>query len=51
MFLLCFPEFIGEKLEEMEKKIKQQLSGTALKFYEREFDFFTKITDISGIIR
>ncbi|XP_059147060.1 phosphatidylinositol 4-kinase alpha-like [Physella acuta] len=44
-------EFIGEKLEEMEKKIKQQLSGTALKFYEREFDFFTKITDISGIIR
>ncbi|CAG5117790.1 unnamed protein product [Candidula unifasciata] len=35
----------------MMTKIKQQLSGTALKFYEREFDFFEQITRISGHIR
>ncbi|BFZ04518.1 hypothetical protein BsWGS_07556 [Bradybaena similaris] len=44
-------EFIGDKLEEMMTKITQQLSGTALKFFEREFDFFEQITKISGHIR
>ena len=32
-------------------RIKANLSGAALKFYDREFSFFKKITDISGIIR
>ena len=27
------------------------MSGAALKFYEREFSFFKKVTSISGIIR
>lgn len=32
-------------------RILHNLSGVALKFYEREFTFFKKVTDISGIIR
>ena len=32
-------------------RIKANLSGSALKFYKREFSFFKKITDISGTIR
>ncbi len=33
------------------RRIKSNLSGSALKFYKREFSFFKKITDISGTIR
>ena len=32
-------------------KIKSNLSGLAKAFYEREFDFFSKITAISGTIK
>lgn len=32
-------------------RIKRGLSGGALKFYQREFDFFKKVTGISGVIR
>ena len=32
-------------------RIRHGLSGAALKFYEREFSFFKKVTNISGIIR
>ena len=32
-------------------RIKSGLSGAALKFYKREFEFFKKVTGISGIIR
>lgn len=32
-------------------RIINNLSGAARRFYEREFSFFKKVTDISGIIR
>ena len=46
-----YDEQIGEQLENLIEQMKQSLSGSALKFYEREFDFFHKITDISRIIK
>ncbi|CAK1541773.1 unnamed protein product [Leptosia nina] len=38
-------------LESLTKNIVDGLSGPAKAFYEREFDFFGQITNISGIIR
>ncbi|CAG9559156.1 unnamed protein product [Danaus chrysippus] len=38
-------------LENLTKCIVDTLSGPAKAFYEREFDFFGQITNISGIIR
>ncbi|XP_050552888.1 phosphatidylinositol 4-kinase alpha isoform X1 [Spodoptera frugiperda] len=38
-------------LESLTKNIVDRLSGPAKAFYEREFDFFSQITNISGIIR
>ena len=42
---------IGDQLEQLAEEIKSAMTGTALKFYEREFTFFRKVTNISGIIR
>ncbi|XP_065840787.1 phosphatidylinositol 4-kinase alpha-like [Oscarella lobularis] len=42
---------IGEKLEQIIKRMTRHLSGSALSFYEREFRFFEKVTSISGQIR
>ena len=42
---------IGDLLVQLAGKIKAGMTGTALKFYEREFTFFRKVTNISGIIR
>lgn len=36
---------------ELTDVIVSKLSGSARKFYEREFEFFDKITGVSGIIR
>ena len=42
---------IGAHLENLIDRITNSLSGTALDFYKREFDFFDKVTSISGTIR
>lgn len=38
-------------MEALSSSIVSSLSGPAKLFYEREFDFFDKITNISGTIR
>jgi hypothetical protein len=48
-FLL--PASVYDTLEMLIKSIVSSLSGPAKQFYEREFDFFSKITNISGEIR
>lgn len=40
-----------DALEALTKCILDSLSGPAKAFYEREFDFFGQITNISGVIR
>lgn len=42
---------IGQHLENLIDRISNSLSGTALDFYKREFDFFDKVTSVSGTIR
>ncbi|XP_067015107.2 phosphatidylinositol 4-kinase alpha [Anabrus simplex] len=44
-------EALFDTLEALTKSIVSSLSGPAKQFYEREFDFFSKITNISGEIR
>ncbi|KAK3879548.1 hypothetical protein Pcinc_015884 [Petrolisthes cinctipes] len=40
-----------EVIENLEKTMLANLSGPAKQFYEREFDFFGKVTNISAIIK
>ena len=42
---------IGDLLMRLSDEIKAGMTGSALGFYEREFTFFRKVTNISGIIR
>ena len=42
---------IGSHLENIIERIANTVSGTSLDFYKREFDFFNKVTAISGTIR
>jgi len=45
------PGALFDALDSLIKDIVSALSGPAKQFYEREFDFFSKITNISGEIR
>ena len=47
----CKDPDIGDKLESLIEMITSSLSGSALKFYQREFEFFNRVTNISGEIR
>lgn len=46
-----FAAVLFEVLDSLTNSIVGDLSGPAKQFYEREFDFFSKITNISGEIR
>jgi len=51
IFFNIYVAALYDTLDVLTNAIVSCLSGPAKKFYEREFDFFSQITDISGKIR
>lgn len=51
IYIYFFLAALYDTLDALTNAIVNCLSGPAKKFYEREFDFFSQITDISGKIR
>lgn len=51
MYLDDFTAILYDHLEILSQNIISSFSGAAKRFYEREFDFFGKITAVSGEIR
>lgn len=49
--LILFSVDLYDGIENLEKTMLANLSGPAKQFYEREFDFFGKVTNISAIIK
>ena len=42
---------IGATLEQYILEIKNTMNGAYLEFYNREFDFFNSVTEVSSIIK
>ena len=50
-FIVFQDPIIGSTLNEYIQDIKSTMSGSFLEFYNREFEFFDSVTEVSSIIK